>query len=878
MNFEENNNFTALSLHPVDSNINSLSWGPNGLLAISSEHIISIYQQKLNEFKLIQIISKRKSNISIMKWNSKIIEIGNINCFTNLLAIGDENGNCLIYKLSSGNHFSGISPFIGSNISILDIQWSLDNENILFILTSTPSLICVTITSQRRSSNVEISPDPTFPFNLFNMKLLWNILLKDNMEFILIDPFRSSNLLLFNKKSQYLKIHLSKKTENPVLTPIKIFVNIKSLLYLEYWPLYPDIVIITTLNNLYFYDLNLNNFSIFLINDNLPFFPIINSFHSQISNKFWSMTLDGNLTRFKLSNNDFWEISNFINTSINQIHYIISDPFYPNRIAIHSKNGKVLIFEEKNNNKIFCIHLIPYFSNYISTWICKDEKIIFSTNNGDIGIFENNNILKFKINDNEINKICLINKKIAIQGKNIYIIDLLNRKIQNIHKNSKPYLLTNSLELFAFRPLPSIVDILNNNGTKRTLSFKSMVILLTGDIQSNNKWCIILDNFIGYIIDNDISLKFNLSENIGLPISLILNLNNLYIITNKNELIIYNLNNLEFKIIKYSISSLLNIFLFETMLILIDNDNICSLIETQNFKIVSQAKWKVINVQFFNSIKVIIQTSKMSIRMVQLPNFEPISINFNNEKNLKYDFFQSLTLKDFKKNIYLLGDLKLLTFLKVIQRKNKLPTSNFYGFNKKQFLLIEKSKSACEYNNINFRNKYIDHLIYLGNLNKASNELLKLSDNISLLLSYICLSPNINAIDSILNSNYNLNNELISKILIITNQKEKALNFMIKNKEYLNSIRFLRTNFEDEEIIKILYNFPEKISLITDNPIFTIILKDFEKSFNLLLSNNEYIKSFLLLCYIKENNFYFNNKELELKIIKKWNEIKNNVC
>lgn len=265
-------NISAISTRSSYKNIHCIEWGPNNHIATATNEIVNIYKKEKDKFLFSFQISRHKSAITALRWNIPSIEISQYerSSFQYLLAVGDENGNCLIYDTNTGKRYAGISPEQKvNNLMISDIRWCpKQSSSIIFILASvstsdqaaSPStsnvpsssgidkittplvsnansiLLCFEVgsSSRRRNSSVEICGEG-IPFQSVNLVMKFHVKFKVRFDSISCDSIKFMRLILSNSlNSTFVDMKISdsfdlesisnlRQISPPIQTPPRTF-------------------------------------------------------------------------------------------------------------------------------------------------------------------------------------------------------------------------------------------------------------------------------------------------------------------------------------------------------------------------------------------------------------------------------------------------------------------------------------------------------------------------------------------------------------------------------------------------------------------------------------------------------------------------------
>lgn len=351
-------------------NPNKIAWGPSNLLAIASENIVTIYHTLNNKLKIFNKIIKHKAKITSLSWNFPTIEFHKLNSFDILLAVGDEDGNCLIYDLFSLSRRGGISPSsCSTSLSILDIKWKIDDPSTLFILTAQPSLLSISVGTAESlgRSKMKLTPINSNSYHSINISLLWIQNIESGYKRISLDLFDPNRILITSPQTfNYFAIKISFKSRqnayNNSISDILRFPidETQKLLHIEYFPFRQNGLLLLTNQNLYLFNLFTKAISSIISCNHLKTFCFCSGiFSHSISDRFWLATTDGSIYRYHINNeissndvNEEWTIDCMISSPKSQSLFgIFSDYLNPDRIFVVYKNGIAIIKEIPNSIK-----------------------------------------------------------------------------------------------------------------------------------------------------------------------------------------------------------------------------------------------------------------------------------------------------------------------------------------------------------------------------------------------------------------------------------------------------------------------------------------------------------------------------------------------
>ena len=882
----------SVSLFPIKQNIHCIDWGPDGYLCVCFEHLVFIYKFTLNEFKLIHCITQHKSNITCVKFAPTTIEISNEKGFQLLLAVADEAGNCIIYNVFDGSNYAGFSPQKQATNGIVNMIWNPVNYN-LFVLTQ-DKLICINIVKNlRRYSDSWNEIEDNF-YNHFNTELLFVLKLTQQFQFLIIEKFNYNYVVLANKNGYYIVVRINvngnpRKFLSSAISNFKgIIIGEQQIIGIDSYPNSQNRLIIITSTSMFLYDLQDNTSSFFYQNSSLICYGT-NIFHPHVSNEFWVTTIDGSVSRFQFEDNFIKRKNHVYLSSLQKLYYSAADPFNPFRIVCIGIDGKIIVIEEKKS-KLFIVGYLPSVRESIVSWTANENRITYITNKGYVVINDiNYGNLCFLIKDKELKSVESIGNTILVCGSEFYSINLANRTISRKLHQFSPKNLTSNNSIIAYNPLPNILDIMYPNSNKQTISFLSDIVAFNLNQSDKTKWCIILADLYGIVIDVSKKPKSLLTFSIKSDIvSSFVFIDNYILIASKNcKLLKFDFQNQKLTTKCSFDLPLKSISFFDPYILITDIENNPYLVDFRDYHIIKTPKWKLINAKFVCSDKIIIQTSNISFRILSIPTFNSIEFKSNEQLNgLKDRFLTAKTFDELKEIGYELGDQEFIQLIQIINKEEVCALPSIYTQNKLSFIEKERVTTLIESNS--HQNNYIEFLILTNQIEKATELLLKSQDETKLVLAYSCISPNITAAKKIQEFYNGKDATLISQLLYLSGDKSAAIQQLILMKEWMQAITFIKLLCDCDEIFPLYHQLIFEVESLQKSYIIFVFIGDYHAALHLLNKNNQISKAYVYLKFTQENNIEIKNSKftdfLELKPIQeiiaeiesKWKSFQNN--
>ena len=968
-------NVRSVVSHPTPQNIHCIDWGPNNHLAIAQGDSVSIFQKCKNKLNLISQITRHKSPITCIKWNIPSLEISQPASFQFLLAVGDEAGNCLIYDMNYSNSYinssspstssvssndamftnkpnsgsgrvhAGISPeypnnFGISSIKIIDIKWSMARPSIIIILTSVPSLMCFEIGSfsKRRKSSIE-GYGSGIPFKSINLTLRFSANLKVSFDFILTSYTKPRQIILTSSSSNesentsqnkncgcggFAEILLS---DNLSITSVSKFYhfpgkNPQKLIHSEYFPFDEDRILLQYPSSVMIFNLKNKLCSNILARSSADLCVVHNIFHFFRPNNFISVTKDGTIFNFHLSN-DEWSTNTIEKqqtgtTKIGQ--FVISatvNPFNTEslEIALLLKNGSISIFSEvkviinnADRTKFICTYLMPSLPDTIESFTTDYNKLAITTNKGYIGIFDGDSQLRYQINEDSFSnvndkKISNINfqlsyisfltpSKIITGTSNIFLIDLAKHDILVQSFNILPNKFKALSGIICFSNLPNIFNLILLDGTRKSIIFHENILFFVPNMENELMWMVFLSNH--KIVKLTINTQ-NATQNYDILQEEIIitdgigEYNNaayvgdyLYIVTSRSILFSLNIktkksNSINFseyglKEIRYTSNTDLygNVSGF---LLLIDSEFNCGLFKIEdNPQFIQFAPFKVpLDIKFLDSNYAFVQTSKTILRTLYIPTFSDFVCDSQSKLFIKRStiFNDSLkTFNDFEKLAYESGDIPLVQFIRILRKQEYLVYNSNEAVFPKQFKESCNTIASCEI--ASDYDQYIDYLLLTCRNNDAADFLLKHikedrnHDLInSVLLAHIFLSPNETALSYIFNNaSFEGHEKFLAQLLMLSNKYEESVNVLFQNKLYSDANKYCKFLLNEGQTNSYLSELLKSEQILPNAELIATIIGDYHTALCLLYRNNQLTKAFICLKYIEENNIKVEHSQI----------------
>ncbi|OHT10129.1 hypothetical protein TRFO_20662 [Tritrichomonas foetus] len=622
-----------------------------------------------------------------------------------------------------------------------------------------------------------------------------------------------------------------------------------------------------------------------------------NTFRFMDPKKFVAVDYDGIIYTFRLEN-DKWTGMKSVNLGSHVVSAAI-DPYSDKaELAVMLNNGSIAIFTEFNK-KYVCTHYYPAMYGVIEAFTSdtstSNGKMAFALSKGFIDIFEkdkyencpqnscqniknqeqnkgqNNRNLKYHecisdgdqrsrylIDEQHINSIHFLTPtKVAIEAAKLYLIDLVTKSVAVQMHSIVPHKLSVSHGVMAFSHLPNIINFIFKNGTQKTSIFTDNIKFFVPNYNIENVWLVFLTNGEIYILNQAMEKhKIIINENIGDINGAIFINDVIYFVTSRSILYCLNTTTKSSTNLHFSEFGLVGIKYYpyadtndiSNYLLVIDAKKNCGLVKIEKqYKLIllQICPYKVINVRFFDSNYVLLQTSNSIVRISQIPSFvDYVSANYEQSGKIPFVtrsalFSKGKTFEDFEKMAQDSGDLSFIQLTKIIQKSGNLPYNSQESVFKNQFIESQTCLSACEY--ASNPNQYVEYLILENRTKDAANFLLTNNQNaniISILLAHTILAPNEAAITEILQkvpisneaadtstipnktSNDTTNSlvgvagvadisylNLASLFLVLSKKYEEAVTQLFEMRQDLSALKYAKFLFDEKQI----HEFSKKV-------------------------------------------------------------------
>lgn len=832
-----------------------IRWGPDGFFAIASENIVTIYQVINKEIKLFRTISRHKSNITKLAWNYPTVEINKPDNFKYFLAVADEQGNCLIYDVIKGKRHSGISPdTINTGIQILDITWSYSDASTFYVLTDNPAIICFSngSTSRRRSSNIEDCQASNFAFKSFNLRMKWSSVLKNHYMFISQDPFDDKNLILGAPDAHYMLFSLNEQYLPKQVNQFGLF-PISPINFVEFFPHYPNRVIIGNNNSVDLFDLETKELIQIFSNSLEEICVINNMFSAQTPNLFWGSTISGSIIRFELIDDIFVQTRS-VQLPGNRLFSLDVNRYDPNLILAYSPNGKISVIRD-DGNSLTVESALNDLGDAISCWCLFEDGFIYATTNGSIIYNKNCEIMKFEIKDKKISYINLVDNKIILAGNYLTYINLNNRNIMIDYRYQNPQKVSVSSNYVFVSPISNVIDILEDGKMKHNCIFSDSVKYFVANSTNKKQVAVFINNSSVYIIDaskEEIEqIKINFTDAFGDITSAAFVGDKIVAVSNRGMLYYITVSSQTSRTVQFNDNSLKLVRLNENYAIVVDVNNTASLIELENLRIVSFARFNVIDADFMGENFACIQTSNYSFRFVRIPQWETfISDSAYEYESLRDKFIKCEDPEELEKIAIRVGDLKFVNLARTMKRKHNIPLSSLYSIPHESFMKRFASSSALSKNSKVLNDEFVDYLILTKQFEKAAGELLKRGTERDALLAHACLSPNLDAA-RLIASVQNLS-KLSGRLLVIAGDREGSL-MTLESNSHPEAIIFAKMLYDDDECTKFLEDFVCMSTPISEIEQICAFMGDSKSLLPSLAANQRISSGRLCLLYLGES-------------------------
>ncbi|OHT16625.1 hypothetical protein TRFO_13043 [Tritrichomonas foetus] len=881
----------VFAFHLTQENFRSVSWGPNNLLAVATENIVTIYQCVNNELVAFRRISRHKALITSLCWNFPSVEFNQNNSFDIFLAVGDQAGNCLVYEIFSLTRRAGISADQSNSISIIDLKFSLNDPSTLFILTSQPSLISVAVGTntslqEAKTSSVFIHG---LSFLTLNINLLWTHPLESQYHMISLDLYNHNTILISSKKLDYFALKIDNTIKNNPKNTLSSVLRFpiddtSKLLSCEFFPFRPNTVLLLTEHSLYIY--NLFNLSIsIIISDSLHTFCLTKGiFSHQNSENFWLATIDGTISQYEIDEeNDCWINRNCISSVKSQILTVASDFYHPSRICVVYSCGRITIvqnhdqinqqYDQINQNRkiIEKNRLFVSFSqpglNEILSWHVFNRQLAVLSNNGYVTIFIDNKKLRFQVNDSQSTILSFYNShQIIVNGSKLHLIDLETREIKHIDKNIPKDKIVSKMilkdDIIAYLPSPSTLELYTINGSSLIKDFAYPIKLFCPCSTDKEKWALLLsksnDNtnealYTLTIIGFPTPKNYEIDSSLGSIVSISFSDNWVYFATSRSIIQQFDITNGAKKNVVYSLVSMRSISIYKNYLIAVDMSNSCSILSLSDMKIVSTKILKGKELQILNDECCLLLSGKSVIKLYKFPSLENHFIDYSfNQKDNQFSLkFQCCrTSDDFEKVAFEIGDINFVQFLQNAKRKSNTILPALYSLTHEKVVSNERCVCASTKNSISYIDDYIEYLILTGQREKSAKVALSTINKQNILLAHACFSPNYEAVQRIMEIiPIDGSEKVLTLLLCIADRIQDASQLALKLNDTLTIIRFTKLMINDEkmenEIIKKFKSCKRSYTAMA-------YIQDYHATISVLAHLKEISKAKAYLTFIEE--------------------------
>ena len=891
----------AYSSHPIGQNLHCLDWGPNGFLGVAMENFVTIYDSNLNVFRNFNL---HKSPISCIRFSPGSVERSLPNSFQYFIAVGDETGNFIVYDIYNGVRHAGFSPEKLPIIPIIDLQWNPSNPSMIFILTTAPSVMCVSVgsTSRRHYSCIESWAQIGQSIQSFNLNFVFSVYLNDMFRFMLTDQFHSNQLFVASSNAHYAIIKIQNARQiTPFVSKILQFEGLpkdQKIISIEYFPHNINRLTIVMTYSIYVYDLTTKKASLIYSNDITSLSPMNNIFLASVSDRFWVAVNDGTVTSFAIKDQSYIRDAFVLIPQVHQIFYFAVNPYNPKTFAVLTYDGKIMIFTELRK-KFFCSSYKPSFPDQI-LGICSNnkDKYAFVTDHGYIGIFNtlNDQYLRFQI-EGSITKQTFINiafltndpsndentgtlenleknidNQLVIGGPRLYTIDLKTRALMIKNKHLSPLNMIVKNSIIAYTPFPSNLEIIVPGKPKTSVTFAGTIISYSVCETDSNKWVVIVRGKGMCIIDvrdkPKMISQFNINEE---AVTTIVYINNdVFFGTRIGDIIKLDLEHRSTSSVNIGSSMIKGMKFFDDILFVSEQEGNTHLFDYKQFKIIKTPKSKILDASFLTKSYAISMLSPTILMITNIPSFEFYVSPATSKSDISLRFLNCKNIVEFEKAGLEAGDLEFVQFVRTIRHLGNLPLPTLYTQNHDEFVAKDHITKFVE--RISQPKNMIDYLILTKQNELAANSLIELSSQIAnsnnlnnpglnvgeaeILMSYACLSPNLQAINSIIEKYKNKcrHIHLISKLLVISGDLEKSLQWLIENDDWSEALYYLKMLFDDEYTNIKLKEWLSKKPILQLSPLILVFIHDYHAALSTLYKTGYVSRAYALLNYLKNNN------------------------
>ena len=850
----------AFSLRPTPQNIHCIDWGPDGYIAIASEQFVYVYKLQDTSFDLIRTISKHRSNITVVRFSSGTVNLAHPNAFQLFLAVGDESGNCLIYDVFTGARHSGFSPEKSTNIQVCDIQWPPSNPSIVYVMTSQPCVLCLTNGSVRlrRYSELASWSSHGLPYQYFNMKYLYSVSIQNRCDFMCLDPFAPSNVFVCSRNGIYQIIRENVGSSTTVSQPAKIpgMTNEELLLNVEFFPHAENRIVGILPSRIVLYDLSEKTGAIVIRNHMTQCCCASKVFNASENDVFWLPLTDGSVARIQLKEgNEKWTKKSHIGTNVGlqKMMCFAADPYHPTRAAIYSRDGSLCVLQEIGE-KLFVKAMIPVLGNQIVGWHTESERLAFLTDKGYVAVvYKNGDMLRFAVDDQGYESITFAGSDQLVVGANrLHKIDLVKRKVEQDRKQITPRKLVAEGQVYAYTPLPDLLEIVFSETEKRSVSFCDTIRAFACKIGDPWKWAVIVSGsglcVIDVSTDKPSQKRFAVKERVTL---VVFSCEKVVMASEAGDVVLIDMETSNTISRRISVCPINSLKYSEGSLLVVTSDFDFFFLDTNDLHTTKQVRWKVMDAGFLSKEFTVVKTSLSSLRILTLPNFESLSSG-TAQKGIRGKFIQTENINELESLALAVGDLDFVRFVRIIQNKGSLPVPSTYSLAKLDF--IQKQELTLRIEKAQKRNAFIEFLILTGKTEEAAETLIKDGNEDDLLFAYACLAPNSSAAKRLLTITKGDYSPLIAKMLVISGDHLSAISLLSESGDRTISFKYARALLTNTDYTTFLSSFISDSPILLRSPELRALVGDSYGCLSLLHHLGDTTKAYVYLRYLETQN------------------------
>ena len=859
---EEGSARVAFSLRPARQNYRCLDWGPGGYLAVASEQFVYVYKLENSRFGLIRTISKHRSNITVVRFSSGTVNLAHANAFQLFLAVGDESGNCLIYDVFTGARHSGFSPEKSTNVQICDVQWRPSNPSIVYVLTSQPCVLCLTNGSVRlrRYSELASWSGHGFSYQYFNMTYVYSMQVQSRSEFLCVDPFNPTTVLVCNNSGSYQVIRENVGSSLGISQAAKIvgLPNDEPLLNVEFYPHAENRIVGVLPSRIVLYDFVEKSGAMVIRNvmTQCPYASRI--FNARENRVFWLPTTDGSVARIRLEeDNEKWVKQSCIvqNLALQKMSCFCVDPYVPTRAAVAAKDGSLHVIQEIGS-KLFVVGMIPTFGEQIAAWSTVDDKLAFVSDKGYLTVIcRDKRGLRLSVNDTGFESVCFTGSDgLVVGGRRLHKVDLVKRTIEQDRKQITPNKLVSEGPAFAYNPLANILDIALPGTDKRTIVFSDTIKAFSCKVGDIYKWAVVVLRSGLCIIDvskeKPTQMRYKIKGKKRVT-SLVYFGEKVVTASEAGEVVLVDMETCHITTRRLSLCPIKSMKYNSGTLLIVTAEFDFFLLDANDLHTTKEIRWKVMDACFLSNQLAVVKTSLSSLRILTLPNFESLS-GGTSQNDIRDKFMQGDNIDDLEKLAMEVGDLDFVQFVRVFQNKGSLPVPSTYLLTKQDF--IEKQATTLLIEKKTKHNAYIEFLILTGKVEQAAQELLASGNEDDLLFAYACLSPNLDAAKRLLTINNGDYSSMLAKMLVISGDPLTAISLLLREDDKFVPFKYARTLLEGPDYTNFMRNWIGDSPIQLKSPELRARAGDTYGCLSLLNQQAEVTKSYVYLRHLQKCN------------------------